>query len=219
MAVIVFYDVFGFDGGRTKAICDELATAGPYTVVLPDFYRGNDCLTADAGPATEKFGAWATKYSYKKAFALDLKAHVLPYLKSKGVSKMASVGFCKGAYMVFSISGDPEIGSMAAGISVHPALQIVGMMGEGTPESMAEAVTCPQLLLPAGNDPEFTWPGGSVLEKLEENGVEGESIVFKDMMHGWVSRGDLTNDTVKRDVAAAMQAMKDFLAKNLKKGM
>ena len=43
---------------------------------------------------------------------------------------------------------------MAAGISVHPALQIVGMMGEGTPESMAEAVTCPQLILPAGNDPE-----------------------------------------------------------------
>ena len=55
---------------------------------------------------------------------------------------------------VFSMSGDPEIGPMAAGVSVHPALQIVGMMEEGSPESLADAATAPQLLLPAGNDPE-----------------------------------------------------------------
>ena len=55
-----------------------------------------------------------------------------------------------------------------------------------------------------------------MLKKLEEKGIEGSSVVFKDMHHGWVPRGDLTKDDVKRDVAAAMHAIKHFLSKHLK---
>mmetsp|Transcript_14414 Transcript_14414/g.12229 ORF Transcript_14414/g.12229 Transcript_14414/m.12229 type:complete len:104 (+) Transcript_14414:41-352(+) len=37
--IIVTYDIFGFDGGRTRLICDQLAGLG-YNVILPDFYKG-----------------------------------------------------------------------------------------------------------------------------------------------------------------------------------
>ena len=62
---------------------------------------------------------------------------------------------------------------------------------------------------------QFNYPDGSVPQKLKEKGVECESILFKDMQHGWCSRGDLSNEAVKRDVAEAMTAIKAFLAKHL----
>jgi dienelactone hydrolase len=42
-AVIVGYDIYGFNGGRIRNICDEIASHG-YLVVLPDYFRG-DCWT------------------------------------------------------------------------------------------------------------------------------------------------------------------------------
>lgn len=38
--VIVFiYDIFGFNSGRSRQICDELADQG-YSVYMADFFRG-----------------------------------------------------------------------------------------------------------------------------------------------------------------------------------
>lgn len=44
-AIIVGYDIYGFEGGRIRNICDELSQAG-HLVVLPDFFRG-DCWSAE----------------------------------------------------------------------------------------------------------------------------------------------------------------------------
>jgi dienelactone hydrolase len=38
-AVVWNYDIFGFDAGRTRQMCDLLAASG-YLVALPDYYRG-----------------------------------------------------------------------------------------------------------------------------------------------------------------------------------
>lgn len=39
-AVLVNYDIFGPNGGRTKQVCDQLADEG-YLVVMPDYYHGD----------------------------------------------------------------------------------------------------------------------------------------------------------------------------------
>jgi len=39
-AVVVIYDIFGFTSGRTRYFCDWLAKNSKYTVILPDFFRG-----------------------------------------------------------------------------------------------------------------------------------------------------------------------------------
>ena len=40
--IIWNYDVFGFNGGRTRQMCDFLAESG-YLVIMPDYYRGTMC--------------------------------------------------------------------------------------------------------------------------------------------------------------------------------
>jgi len=37
-AVVVFHDIFGFNSGRTHHMCDEIAVAGKYLVIAPDFF-------------------------------------------------------------------------------------------------------------------------------------------------------------------------------------
>lgn len=44
-AVIVSYDIYGFNGGRIRNICDEFAQSG-HLVILPDYFRG-DCWSAE----------------------------------------------------------------------------------------------------------------------------------------------------------------------------
>lgn len=44
-AVICNYDIYGFDGGRTRLMVDQIADAG-YLAILPDYY-GKDAWPAD----------------------------------------------------------------------------------------------------------------------------------------------------------------------------
>ena len=60
-SVIVFYDIFGYDGGRTKQICDQIADAG-YYVILPDIYHG-EAWPADK-PKT-KLMEWLKNFPWK----------------------------------------------------------------------------------------------------------------------------------------------------------
>lgn len=51
-AIIVSYDIFGLDGGRTKLVCDQFSEAG-FFVVLPDYYHGkDDCPTTSQPQGT-----------------------------------------------------------------------------------------------------------------------------------------------------------------------
>lgn len=38
--IIVMYDIFGFDSGRNKIVCDWYEKQG-FSVYLPDFFRGD----------------------------------------------------------------------------------------------------------------------------------------------------------------------------------
>ena len=55
-AIIVFYDVHGFSGGRIKGCCDALASAG-FHVAMPDVYKGTN-ITAAGGFGDESAMAW-----------------------------------------------------------------------------------------------------------------------------------------------------------------
>ena len=60
----------------------------------------------------------------------------------------------------------------------------------------------PVLLMPAGNDADLVKPDGEGATAIRKSG--GESVLFADMLHGWVSRGDLNEPNVKRDTESAM---------------
>jgi len=84
-------------------------------------------------------------------------------------------------------------------------------MGEEE-KDILQNIKCPQLFMPAGNDPPTVKPGGLGCDVL---GDKLEIIEFPDMMHGWTTRGDMSDAKVNRDVKKAVQAAIDFFKKHV----
>jgi len=198
-AVIVLPEVFGW-AGRLKGICDTLAAEG-YYVMMPDCHRGT---TKDSTP---DFGKWLMEYSWESKVAGDF-AKMLSHLETRGITSTGAIGFCWGAWALCkaSSSGVP----LKCGVGPHPSTRLEGMMG-GDELAMMKGLNMPVLLMPAGGDPDNLKPGGDVAAAVEAKG--GSSYPFPDMAHGWMSRGDLSDTNVKRDVEEAMgKALAHFKA-------
>lgn len=73
------------------------------------------------------------------------------------------------------------------------------------------------MMLPAGGDPDNTKPGGEMNKLFDTKpfGVHCHYQEFPDMEHGWVPRGDASDETVARDVKAAMELAKGYFKKHL----
>lgn len=99
------------------------------------------------------------------------------------------------------------------GVSPHPSMSIEQRVFGRDEGEMLSHVTMPFLLLPAGNDPDTVKPGHPFVTKLEEKG--GKSIVFEDMVHGWTTRSDLTDENILRQVQKALSLTIDFLRQHL----
>jgi len=89
-AIVVITDAFGPDGGRTKLICDQLANAG-FFVVLVDVFKGNAWKSEEF----TRFMDWFPNYMWDK-IQDNFTRHVYPFLESKGVKSIGTVGFCYG---------------------------------------------------------------------------------------------------------------------------
>ena len=57
-------------------------------------------------------------------------------------------------------------GKISAQVGFHPSLQVGKYFFGETEEAISEAVACPTLLVPAGNDPDTVKPGGSLFNIL-----------------------------------------------------
>lgn len=94
---------------------------------------------------------------------------------------------------------------------------------------------CPCLILAASNDREYFKPAASTalsLENAEENAAGGDAailaplldnggkvIVFPEILHGWMTRGDIQQDaTIKRDVQIALHETVEFIRRNMLQG-
>ncbi|KAL6063097.1 DLH domain-containing protein [Balamuthia mandrillaris] len=211
-AILVVHDVFGPESGRSKAIADQLAAAG-YFVVLPDLFRG------DPLPSISELMTWAKKYP-AEALQKDVKEVVLPFLKDKGIESVGMIGFCWGSWAMFHFSGDEAIApSIKCGVDCHPSLILEQLVFEKDPVAVAERVKSgPHLLLPAANDPDFVKEGGAVIQKLQEKEAFGEHckvVNFPQQQHGWVNRGDVTNEEVRKDVQRALELALEFFKQHL----
>jgi len=207
-SIIVYYDIFGYDSGRTKLICDQIANAG-YCVVLPDIYHG------DAWPADKPMDTlmeWLKNFPWESTIKNDTNK-VLEYLKGQGADKsIGCLGFCAGAFSVFHLCQMDEV---KCGASCHPSVHLCGLFGE-TPDGLSGQLKSPQLVYPAGGDPAMYKPGGEVYEVLQKKfGDKFEYKEYPEMNHGWVTRGDVSKSEVARDVKLAMEGVMKFFEKYL----
>lgn len=204
-AIIGVSDIFGFRGGRTRQMCDQFADAG-FFVVLPDFLRG-DKWKSDTD--FTGFADWVKLHPWER-LTEDFNKRVFPYLESKGIKHIGVFGCCWGCMAVLHICAT---GKINAGVNFHPTLHLC----ELTPEQMTEAVTCPQLILPASNDPETMKEGGS-LEKILKAKPFGDKCKFRtfpDQVHGFVPRADTSNPINARDINIAMDLAIEFFKANV----
>lgn len=108
-----------------------------------------------------------------------------------------------------SVAGVP----WKVGVSPHPSTSIEHRVFGRDEGEMLSNVYMPFLLLPAGNDPDTVKPGHPLVQSLEEKG--GKSILFEDMVHGWTTRSDLSNDNIRQQVEKALSLSVDFLRRHL----
>ena len=124
--------------------------------------------------------------------------------------------------------------SWKAVVSPHPSFGIEKKVFGGDDVKLMQCIpnVCPLLLLPAGNDPQYTKPTSDEFLFLlqqqrhqqhsadtKSNGKCGssKSIEFPEMKHGWTTRGDLLSNEIplKRDLVLALHEIVDFLRINL----
>ena len=101
----------------------------------------------------------------------------------------------------------------------HPTVRLENMAdGPGDEMALAEKVRCPMLMAAAGNDPENVKEGGAVSDILMMRFPTSVIRSFPAQQHGWVSRGDVTDDAVASGVRDAMQLCRDFFVAHVGPG-
>ncbi|RHY89592.1 hypothetical protein DYB37_003875 [Aphanomyces astaci] len=206
--VLVFPDVFGPDSGRTKDNCVKLSAR--YKVALVD-------LAPEYVPDLSNVGEWIKARPFEGLVGKihDVVAH---FKASHGVTTFGAVGYCWGAWVVAKYSADPST-ALSAGVSFHPSWGAEQLFhGEGSGAKIAESITVPQLILAAGNDPDWLKPGGAVETTLAARGIAHKLREFPLVSHGWVNRGDLTDaNTAEAFHAAWHDEALPFLQQHLTK--
>jgi hypothetical protein len=109
------------------------------------------------------------------------------------------------------------------------------MLNENQEEALKACVGKPQLFMPAGDDSPDVYPGG-IAEKVclhcrdllgllslihssmhvQVLGDKANFVEFKDMNHGWTTRGDIGKPEVEAAVRRAMAEAANFFENHLK---
>eukprot|EP01108_Squamamoeba_japonica_P000503 TRINITY_DN1168_c0_g3_i2.p2 TRINITY_DN1168_c0_g3~~TRINITY_DN1168_c0_g3_i2.p2 ORF type:complete len:284 (-),score=97.37 TRINITY_DN1168_c0_g3_i2:56-838(-) len=199
-AMLCIPDIFGVDSGRTKAIADQYAQCGFFAIV-PDVLLGDPMVADDT--VGEKIEAWAKSKRYLtvvKPRIVEAMAHI----KSKGFKTMCVSGYCWGVWVAFKMMADGDVKEdLSAAVGNHPSLQIEGFH-DGSAEDMATYVTTPTLLCSCANDQPYVKSDGKVAARLTKNGTPHKVIDFE-QQHGFVNRGDVSDDAVRADVKRAIE--------------
>jgi len=228
-ALLILHDIFGVDSGRTKEICDNFAAEG-YVVVLPSLAKGKT-LSDDHDP--NALQGWRkvfalmglpTTVSYIRqntwANGVRAKLHgiVLPFMRNVlRVTSIGLVSFCWGAYpQMHLLSEDHD--DIRCGVGFHPSFWVL-TFAAGEDTKFLTTVNKPIFYMTACNDPSDVRSGGMIEEAMKKNNPEAleksSFVTFKEMVHGWVNRGDLKVEKVQRDYKIAIDNARNFFKAHL----
>jgi dienelactone hydrolase len=129
-----------------------------------------------------------------------------------GKQAMGVLGFCYGTWLLSKTSSEGDI-DFACAVGCHPATVLEQAAFGGSEIDMLNDLKQPTLFLWAGNDSEIFKEGGCGRAALEKSGGGVEE--YNDMVHGWVSRGDVSDPSVKTGVEMAINSIIKFFGEKM----
>jgi dienelactone hydrolase len=215
-AVLLLPDIWGWNGGRIRAIADYWAKQGYMAIIpkllTPVFEGGTD---GDAMSPTSVFNM-----DWMKLFPWSVQKPkvdtALKLCKDKGIVKIAVLGFCYGGHPAsWASSENPDL--IVCGAVFHPSMQLETYAFGGNMLDLMKGVKCPFLIAPAGGDLPMFAEDGEFGEALKSSAKGSACIwkVYEEMSHGWSVRGDIADEKIKRDCEAVMKEATEFFAKYL----
>ena len=92
------------------------------------------------------------------------------------------------------------------GVCYHPSLGLESRVFGGDPNRLAKEIERPVYLLSAGNDQEIVQEGGEIIQTLKTKPFADQCHVknFLHLTHGWVNRGDISQDAVLSGVHSSL---------------
>lgn len=210
-SIVVASDIWGFEAGRHRQVCDVLASRLNAFVYLPDLFHGDPC-TPEKAPGSPAFSAWAKKWQPDKV-TTDLLEVInnIPMVHPIGI-----VGFCWGAYAAVLARSADLVHAVAL---VHPShrkqLEAVHGMSEADVDALLGVGEAATVMLTAGNDDARCKPGGADETLLRAAATPVHFIEFGEMKHGWVIKGDVADPAVARDVQRAVGEIVDWFGAHL----
>mmetsp|Transcript_20785 Transcript_20785/g.37861 ORF Transcript_20785/g.37861 Transcript_20785/m.37861 type:complete len:256 (+) Transcript_20785:63-830(+) len=214
-AIVMCPDIWGWNGGRVRAVADSFASMG-YLVVVGKFLTpvregGTD---GDAMSPTSEFDMdWIKQFPWSvQKPKLDA---VLGFVRSKGATKIAVFGFCYGGHPCCWAS--QENADVVCGVIFHPSIQLEQYAYGGDFMGLVKSVKAPFLICPAGNDVPMYAEESDFAMNLKESAKGSECVitVYPDMTHGFTCRGDVKEEKVARDVDAVFKQAAEFIGKYL----
>ncbi|VEU33581.1 unnamed protein product [Pseudo-nitzschia multistriata] len=209
-------------GDRIGSISDALAGEG-YHVALAGVFRDQPYDEAVKGPDDGDFLTfdsfaqdggvdWFKKQSYEVLGPRVKAAAAFLNEKSPG-QPLGVLGFCFGQWLQCKASATGDV-DFACAVGCHPTTVLESAVFGGDEEAMMNALKQPTLALWAKNDAKNYLGEGYCAKAIANSG--GEVKEFPEMLHGWVSRGDVADPAVKAGVETAIEGAKAFFEKHMK---
>jgi len=183
VGVLYLTDVFGIQLAQNVLLADSFARAG-FLVVAPDMFNGT--------PAPLDFdtpGFNATDFTLKHGpDVIDpILAVGVEYLKSTGVDKIATTGYCYGGRYAFRLLAAGK--GVDAGFAAHPSL---------LEDSEIQAITRPVSVAAAENDTMLLPARRSQVEALLLNTKQPYQLdLYSGTNHGFGVRANVSNPQEK----------------------
>ena len=176
VAIIVIYDIRGFNISQTRVFCDRLAAEYSVLVVMPDFFRGI------AAPTHGNISGWliSTDVGNWSKISADLIT-ISSWLRSSyRINQTALIGFCWGGLQV--VRACSNLSSMFfTGVSIH---------GSGLTVNEVKLLQRPILFIAAGNDPPLRPNISDAIAQANPRiSSQCQYETYSNMIHGFVSAG------------------------------